>query len=160
MSRANPNSVNLGRHRKVCSVCAHPKLEEIDADFVNWVSPSAIVKEFELGSRMSLWRHATAFGLDEKRRKNVRAALEKIIEHAGSVEVTSAAVVAAVQALAKINAQGQWVDRTEHVNLNELFDRMSRDELESYAKDGTLPAWFTQTTGVTASYGEEEDRRD
>jgi hypothetical protein len=27
--------------------------------------------------------------------------------------------------------------------LNELFDRMTREELEAYAHDGTLPGWFT-----------------
>jgi hypothetical protein len=51
--------------------------------------------------------------------------LEKIIEKAGEVEVTSSAVVAAVQAYSKINAAGQWVERSEHVNLNELFDKMT-----------------------------------
>ncbi len=39
--------------------------------------------------------------------------------------------------------------RSEHVNLNELFDRMTHDELETYAKDGTLPAWFEHTVGAT-----------
>jgi hypothetical protein len=58
-----------------------------------------------------------------------------------------------VQAYAKINAQGQWIDRSEHVNLNELFERASRKELDVYAKDGTLPAWFTQTVGVTQTHG-------
>ena len=38
-----------------------------------------------------------------------------------------------------INASGQWVERSEHVNLNELFERMSREEMEAYAKDGLLP---------------------
>lgn len=69
----------------------------------------------------------------EKRRRNIRAALERIIERAGDVEVTASAVVAAIQACAKINAQGQWIDRSEHINLSEL-DRMSRDELEAYAR--------------------------
>jgi hypothetical protein len=88
-------------------------------------------------------------GLFEKRRRNVRAALERIIEKADEVEVTASAVVAAVQALTKINAQGQWVERSEHVNLNELFERMSKEELETYACDGTLPAWFMRTVSAT-----------
>lgn len=46
------------------------------------------------------------------------------------------------------------MDRSEHVNLNELFERMSKDELEKYARDGTLPAWFTQTVSVTGCNGE------
>jgi hypothetical protein len=50
------------------------------------------------------------------------------------VKVNAAAVVSAVQAYAKINAQGQWIDRSETVNLSKLFDRMTRDELEAYAR--------------------------
>jgi hypothetical protein len=73
----------------------------------------------------------------------------KIIEQAGDVEVTSSAVVAAIQAYSKINAQGQWVDRSEHLNMNELFERMSVEEKESYAREGKLPDWFTQTVGAT-----------
>jgi hypothetical protein len=48
-------------------------------------------------------------------------------------------VVSAVQAYAKINAAGQWVERSERVNLNELFGRMTQDEMEAYATDGILP---------------------
>lgn len=30
----------------------------------------------------------------------------------------------------------------EHTRLREAFDRMSRKELEAYAREGKLPAWF------------------
>ncbi|HYN15909.1 MAG TPA: hypothetical protein VES66_09000 [Terriglobales bacterium] len=80
----------------------------------------------------------------------------RIIEKAGEVEATAAAVVAAVQAYCKINAAGQWVDRSEHVNLNELFDRMSQEEMEAYARDGALPAWFTATVSATTGDGQKE----
>src|SRR5271157_5881304 len=53
----------------------------------------------------------------------------------------------------KINAMGHWVDRSEHVNLNELFERMTREEMEAYAKEGTLPAWFEEAVGATDSDG-------
>jgi hypothetical protein len=52
-------------------------------------------------SRDSIYRHAHALGLMEKRRRNVRAALEKIIEKAGDVEVSATAVVSAVAAYCK-----------------------------------------------------------
>ena len=90
----------------------------------------------------------------------MRAALERIIEKAGEVEVTASAVVAAVQAYSKINAAGQWIEHREHVNLNQLFERMSRDELEAYARDGSLPAWFTQTVSATVIDGREEENND
>ncbi len=81
----------------------------------------------------------------------MRAALERIIEKAGEVDVTAAAVVAAVQAYSKINATGRWIDRSEHVNLNDLFERMTLQELEAYAQDGSLPTWFTDTVSTTAA---------
>jgi hypothetical protein len=52
------------------------------------------------------------------------------------------AVVAAVQAYAKINATGAWIDRTETTSMNDLFERMSNQELDEYAKTGAMPEWF------------------
>ena len=118
-----------------------PRREEIEQDFLNWASPTRIATDHEI-SRDSIYRHARALDLFAKRQHNVRAALEKLIEQSGEVEV-NAAVVSAVQAYAKINAQGQWIDRSETLNLNEIFDRMKRDELEAYARDGALPKWFS-----------------
>jgi len=82
-----------------------------------------------------------------KRRRNVRSALERIIEKAGDVEATAAAVAA----YAKINANGQWVERSESVNLNELFERMTPEEMEAYARDGALPVWFEHAMGATGT---------
>ena len=138
-----------GRHKRYCTVCAHEKCAEIEADFIGWKSPAAIAEEYGLADRSSVYRHAHAFGLFDKRKRNVRAALERIIEKAGEVEVTASAVVGAVQAYSKINANGQWVDQSQQVNLNELFDQMSKGELEEYARDGSLPQWFSETVGAT-----------
>jgi len=88
-------------------------------------------------------------GAFQKRQRNVRAALERIIEKAGEVDVTASAVIAAVQAYAKINSAGEWIDRAETVSMNDLFDRMSTEELEGYAQTGTLPEWFKATVGTT-----------
>jgi hypothetical protein len=140
--------INLGRHKRNCSVCAHEQKEAIETDFVSWRSPAAIATEYGLPDRTSVYRHAHALGLFDKRRRNIRAALEKIIEKAGDVEVTSSAVVAAVQAYAKINVAGQWIDRSELVSLDQLFDRMSNQELEAYAASGTLPGWFEAVSGA------------
>jgi len=140
--------VNLGRHKRDCTICAHPHCKEIERDFINWKSPAAITTEYCLADRTTVYRHAHALDLFTKRGRNVRAALEKIIERVGEVDVTAAAVVAAIQAHAKINAQGQWIERSEHIDLNALFERMSTDELEAYARDGKLPEWFTKTVSV------------
>jgi hypothetical protein len=149
--------VNRGRHEYHCGICKHPDRENIERDFVAWKSPAAIADEYRLSNRVTVYRHAHAFGLFVKRQRNVRAALERIIERTDDVEVNASAVVAAVQAYAKINARGEWVDRSEHVNLNELFERMTRSELESYAEGGILPAWFPQAVPATTSYSQEEE---
>jgi hypothetical protein len=70
--------------------------------------------------------------------------------------VTAAAAVAAVATLSKINAAGRWIDRSEHVDLNSLFDKMTRTELEEYAVSGQLPNWFERTVAGTAMIAELE----
>jgi len=140
--RTSGSVVNLGRHKRTCSVCAHKQREEVENAFVSWRSPTAIAEEYGLSDRASVYRHAHALGLFPKRQRNVRAALERIIEKAGEVDVTASAVVAAIQAYTKINSAGEWIDRTESISLNELFDRMSTEELEAYAQSGSLPEWF------------------
>jgi hypothetical protein len=142
---------SLGRHKRSCSICRHEKRKEIEADFISWQSPATIAREYGLTDRASVYRHAHALGLFGKRQRNVRAALERIIEKAGDFEATAAAVVTAVQAYSKINAAGQWIERSEHVNVNELFERMTTAELEAYARDGDLPDWFPRTVGATAT---------
>jgi hypothetical protein len=129
-------------------VCAHARREEIEADFIGWRSPAAIAIDYGLSDRTSVYRHAHALGLFGKRQRNIRAALERIIERAGDVDVTASAVVSAIQAYSKINASGQWIDRSEQVNLNDLFERMTNEELEAYAQDGTLPGWFESAVGT------------
>jgi hypothetical protein len=37
---------------------------------------------------------------------------------------------------------GQWIKRTETLDLNQLFERMSESEIENVINDGTLPEWF------------------
>jgi hypothetical protein len=123
---------------------------------VNWASADRITKAYGGVGRDSVYRHARALNLFRKRQRNVRAALEKIIEHAGEVDVNAAAVVSAIAAYARINGRGEWVDRAETVNLNDLFERMTGPEMEAYASDGVLPSWFEATVGATASDSERE----
>src|SRR5271157_751092 len=91
-SRIN-NPISRDRHEHQCRICSHPKRDEIERTFIAWVSPVQIAKEYSV-SRDGVYRHANVFGLMDKRRRNVRAALERIIERAGEVDVTAAAVVA------------------------------------------------------------------
>ena len=148
-TRNDSAPVSLGRHKRNCTVCAHDQREEIESAFIGWCSPATIATEYGLADRASVYRHAHALGLFPKRQRNIRAALERIIERVGEVDVTASAVVAAIQAYAKINAAGEWIDRTETTSMNDLFERMSNQELESYAQTGALPEWFRATAGTS-----------
>ena len=86
LSTLNGTASNAG-------ICSHPDREDIERDFVGWRSPAEIAKAYHLGNRSTVYRHAQALGLFPKRQRNVRAALERIIEQAGSVQVTAASVV-------------------------------------------------------------------
>jgi hypothetical protein len=142
----NGKQVSIGRHRRNCSICAHPERDEIEADFISWCSPAAIAHQYGLTDRSSVYRHAHAFSLFDRRRINVRAALERIIEKAGEVEVTCTAIVSAIQAYSKINSSGQWIEPSEQINLRDLYDRMTMQEMDLYARTGQLPDWFTALT--------------
>jgi hypothetical protein len=148
---------SLGRHETNCKICAHPQREEIEREFVNWGSPSKIAKRYELRDRTTVYRHAHAVGLMAKRDRNIRAALSHIIERAGDVKVNAAAVVTAVATYARINSRGQLVERSERVNLSELFNKMSKDELLHYAEIGRLPAWFAATVDEGPDGGHSDE---
>jgi hypothetical protein len=147
MHKETKKKINHGRHEAGCRVCSHPKRLDIERDFIAWKSPAKIANEFKLRDRSTVYRHAHALNLFPKRARNVRAALERIIERADDIPVTANAVVAAITTYARLNAQGQLVERSEQLSLNDLFDRMSTDELEAYARDGELPEWFELATG-------------
>ncbi len=147
--------VNQFRHEGGgCTVCRHPQRGEIERAFCDWGSATRIAEGHGL-SRDAVYRHATAFGLFEKRGANIRKALEHLIERADGVEVNAAAVVAAVQAYAKISAAGIWTDRFENVSAD-MFQRMSDEELEVYARDGALPDRL-QAPATAAKTEKEED---
>lgn len=153
--RRDKRPPNRGRHAAECTICRHEQREEIEQAFVKWGSPARIAVDYGLTDRSTVYRHAHAFDLFAKRKANVRAALEAIIERAAEVEVTASAVVAAVTAYSKITDGGKWIERNETVNLNELFGRMSTDELERYAQTGELPSWFPVKPVATDEDGRE-----
>ena len=157
-SESDPKTAALNRHKGQCTICLHAQCKEIEAAFVAWESPEKIAAEFGLGHRTSVYRHAKVFGLNLRRQQNIRVPLERIIERAGdpALHVTGATVVQAIAVYGKLNAQGQLIERRETINLNELFERMTVEEKEAYAKEGKLPAWFTQTAGSQVATDQNE----
>lgn len=135
---------NFNRHKSHCSICRHAQREEIEREFISWKSPEKIATEYKLPDRTALYRHAHAVDLFSRRDRNLRAALGRLIERVDEVEATAGAVVQAITLLGRINARGELVSRDVLVGLHELFAKMTRDELEVYAKGGPLPSWFPQ----------------
>jgi hypothetical protein len=99
---------DLALHARRCLICNHPQLDEIEEDFVYWGHPGTIVKRFKLRHRSLLYRHARAARLYEVRARNLRAALDHIVERASITETNSEAIVHAIKAYAHVNAKGQW----------------------------------------------------
>jgi hypothetical protein len=50
--------MSLGRHKRQCSICTHPRRVEIEADFISWHSPAAVAEEYGLADRDTGYRHA------------------------------------------------------------------------------------------------------
>jgi len=149
---------NLGRHAANCRICKHARRQDIEDAFVSWESPAKIARDFGLADRSSVYRHAHAMNIFPKRRRNLRTALERLIEQAGDVEASASAVVAAIQVYARINARGEWIELDERLDLHDLFDAMSPEEYEAYAKDCTLPGWFQDE--IAAAGGRIPKRND
>jgi hypothetical protein len=63
-------AANKGRHEYHCKICAHAERQDIEEAFINWTSPGRIAKQYGF-SRDSVYRHAHALGLMERRRRNV-----------------------------------------------------------------------------------------
>jgi hypothetical protein len=155
--RAGPGrwELNQKRHSRECRICKHPHREEIERQLIDWEQPARVARKFHL-SRAGLYRHMDAIGLFVQRDRNIKAALARILEKAGRVRVTAASVVAAVTVYGKLNSAGRFVNRRETVDLNALFDRMSRDELETYAVSGTLPDWFKRTVSLGGQFAQHK----
>ena len=48
MSERPDGSVNLGRHRRNCKICAHQRRDEIEREFINWTGVKAIARNLAL----------------------------------------------------------------------------------------------------------------
>jgi hypothetical protein len=144
MTREKTICVDVQRHSRECGICARPDREEIEREFCEWKPIAAIAKARRI-PRASLYRHIHGVGLFDKRDRNIKAALAKFIERGHNVHITAGSLISAIQAYAKINAQGEWVDKQENVTAAKnlaLFDRMTQGEMLKYAQTGELPEWW------------------
>jgi hypothetical protein len=137
----------LARHEDGgCRVCAHPQREAIEAEFVRWKTLREIQAEFDV-PKDSVARHARARGLEERRSRNVRGALVRVVEKGiETAEVSSSSLVAAATALAKMGESDRLTERVEiSGHLVGVLGRMNSVELDRYARTGVLPPWAAET---------------
>jgi len=154
-------TVGLARHEDGgCRVCRHPQREAIETEFVRWKTLREIEAEFGV-PKDSVARHARARSLEERRSRNVRGALVRVVEKGiETAEVTAASLVAAATALAKMGDDDRLTDRIEiSGQMVGVLGRMGARELDLYARTGVLPSWAAET-GSEAGGGKEGGRDD
>ena len=99
------------RHSRKCKICHHPDREAIEEAFINWHYPDWLSRIFGLNAgSMAVYRHAHAFGLFEVRRRNLRSAVERLIEKATATHPSAGDVLHAISMHARVSAEGELRD--------------------------------------------------
>jgi len=130
---AGQPQINFARHARLCYICHHPNRDEIEQAFIDWVPNNEIRYEFQLDYSHSIYRHARAAGLFERRRRNVGLALQHMIEKAGNLAVTPESVIHAIHALSRLDETGRWNDAIQKVVVakHAVFSHESRASLSA-----------------------------
>lgn len=107
-------AADLQRHARKCAICNHPDCDSIESDFLNWRSEATITLNYQLPSRSSVYRHAAAAGLLERRRANLRGVCERIIERVDQAPPSGMAVLRALRIYSQITEDGHWAEPPKH----------------------------------------------
>ena len=107
--------VNLTQHKRRCTICNHPDRLSIEDDFLHWRSPTEITIEYNISDRSSIYRHARAFGLAARRKRNLRYSLEYILERSEECQITGESVIRAAKLYAQITDEGEWNEPPKRV---------------------------------------------
>jgi hypothetical protein len=150
-------SVNLGRHQAQCTVCQHPQRQEIEEEWINWLFPTGIAERHGI-SRDALYRHAHACDLFSKRQKNRKLILEKILERVDWTEIHGSDILSAIKIYEKIISAEQGKGHLQGENFKKSLKQMSQEERDAFARDGSLPEWFSKAIGATPSDGQEGEK--
>jgi hypothetical protein len=106
------------RHESRCSICKHKDREMIETAFIQWRAVTEIAYDFDLSSRTTMYDHAHAFGLFERRARNVRFALEHIIEQAERIKPDARSVIEAIKVVSQLDEDGRWVRPPLRIEVN------------------------------------------
>jgi len=121
------------RHRRKCSVCRHRDRESIEQDFLSWQSPDQIAASYGIADHSSIYRHAHATGLFDRRAQTIRVALAPIVEQAMTIEVTANSVIRAIELLARLDADGRLAPPVTHIIHQSNRPATSRPETSKHA---------------------------
>ncbi len=153
---AEARSVNLGRHQAQCTICSSSYRQEIEEEWINWGNTTLIAERYGV-TRDAIYRHAHALDLFRKRQRNIKMALERIIERLDIAPTSGSVVLSAIKHYEELTQREQG-EQVEGLTPKELFDGMSKDEREAFARDGSLPDWFSRPKGATAVDGREGEQ--
>lgn len=118
-SKRRDQPVELTPHQARCSICFHECRDEIEEEFLHWHSPINTAYDFGVSER-AIYRHAHAVGLFERRDRNLRYSLGRMIDRVDRIPVmTPESIIHAVQAFALINDQGQWIEPPRHIIVSQ-----------------------------------------
>jgi hypothetical protein len=128
-------------HTPRCKTCARPDCAEIDRAVIEWHSVSQVARQFRI-SRQALTRHIAGKELIAARQRNVKPVFMRVIEKGlarlGKVSVRD--VIAAASAVAKLDQDGHWIDRSQ-VTVEHYLPKMTADELKDLAEQKVIPEW-------------------
>ena len=99
----------LERHARKCMVCHHPEREAIEEEYLNWHSPTKSASHHNVAPR-TLYRHAEALGLTRRRRGNMRAVLDRLLDRAEEATVTGDSIIRALRAYTCLADDRHWVE--------------------------------------------------
>ena len=121
------------RHARKCGICTHPDREAIEFAFIQWHNVDWIARKYRVDP-YSIYRHAHAVNLFDRRGRNVAAVLEKLMEDAAIVRASPASIIQAVRAYSRITDYVKWVEPPQiHVSAASA-GRSSRRSRRSSSK--------------------------
>jgi len=133
--------------------------------FLQWQPQAKIAREYGLGNRQIVFRHAKALGLFEKRAGNIRGMFVALVERGldmPRLKVPPATVVQAAVALSKLDSEGRSVERFQRVSADAEFlddPRWTVGEMERFAQTGQLPEWLKSEMPDTRLHAFEASAR-
>jgi len=141
--KPRPRNRPSNRHRRKCTICRHPDREVIEQEFVNWHSVWHLAKQYKIDDHRSIYRHASATGLIERRRDNMRWCLDSVLECAPG-KVTADSVIRAVRAHACLTEDNRWVEPPSRVE----FTVAPKLTIEMPTEAAAIPPSGSSSSGV------------